>query len=233
MARSTRPTAAARSATACPTKYAATTDTGQVNANAYFIGYQLQLFNDFDGFVTFPPPIGDQFEQQDRRKIFGGNVSYMMLGNIFGFDAKNTVGFQTRTDDIHLDLAETTDGCVRFTVRDDHVIEVERRPLYRKPDRSGSTNSARRRVCARISITARIDSTLARQFRESTVQAITSPKVNPIFGPWQETEYYLSVGQGFHSNDLRGALTNVDALRPRSTSSRATRLSCRRPGRHF
>ena len=33
-----------------------------------------------------------------------------------------------------------------------------------------------------------------------------------IFGPWQDTEYYLSVGQGFHSNDLRGALTNVDAL---------------------
>ena len=29
-----------------------------------------------------------------------------------------------------------------------------------------------------------------------------------ILGPWQETEYYLSVGQGFHSNDLRGALTN-------------------------
>ena len=55
---------------------------------------------------------------------------------------------------------------------------------------------------------------------ESTLQtysgiifrAITSPKGNLIFGPWQDTEYYLSVGQGFHSNDLRGALTNVDAL---------------------
>jgi hypothetical protein len=44
------------------------------------------------------------------------------------------------------------------------------------------------------------------------VQAIASPKGNLIFGPWQNTEYYLSVGQGFHSNDLRGALRNVDAL---------------------
>ena len=105
------------------TKYAATTDTGQLNANAYFIGYQLQLFNNFDGFVTFPPPIGDQFVQQDRRKIYGGNVSYMMPGNIFGYDAKNTIGLQTRTDDIHIDLAETTGRVVRFTVRDDHVIE--------------------------------------------------------------------------------------------------------------
>lgn len=105
------------------TRYAATTDAGQLNANAYLIGYQLQLFNNFDGFVTFPPPIGDQFVQQDRRKIYGGNVSYTMSGNIFGFDAKNTIGFQTRTDDIHIDLAETTGQVVRFTVRDDHVIE--------------------------------------------------------------------------------------------------------------
>jgi hypothetical protein len=70
------------------TRYAATTDTGQVNANAYFIGYQLQLFNNFDGFVTFAPPIGDQFVQQDRRKIYGGNVSYMMPGNVLGYKRK-------------------------------------------------------------------------------------------------------------------------------------------------
>jgi outer membrane receptor protein involved in Fe transport len=39
-----------------------------------------------------------------------------------------------------------------------------------------------------------------------------SPKANAIFGPWQKTELYLSYGQGFHSNDLRGALSTVDAL---------------------
>src|SRR5260370_15968676 len=67
--------------------------------------------------------MGDQFVQQDRRKIYGGNVRDMVPGNIFGFDAKNTIGFQTRTDDVHIDLAETTGRVVRFTVRDDHVIE--------------------------------------------------------------------------------------------------------------
>jgi hypothetical protein len=44
-------------------------------------------------------------------------------GVILGFDAKNAIGFQTRIDDIHIDLAETTGRVVRFTVRDDHVIE--------------------------------------------------------------------------------------------------------------
>jgi hypothetical protein len=53
------------------TRYAATTAAGLLDANAYLIGYQLQLFNNFDGFVTFPPPIGYQFVQQDRRKIYG------------------------------------------------------------------------------------------------------------------------------------------------------------------
>ena len=31
----------------------------------------------------------------------------MMPGNILGFDANNTIGFQTRTDDIHIGLDES------------------------------------------------------------------------------------------------------------------------------
>jgi hypothetical protein len=192
------------------TKYAATTDTGQVNANAYFIDYQLQLFNNFDGFVTFPPPIGDQFVQQDRRKIYGGNVSYMIPGNIFGYDAKNTIGFQTRIDDIHIDLAETTGRVVRFTVRDDHVIEssagvyIENRVQW--------ADKFRTMTGLREDLYRGSDESTLQANSGNIFQAVTSPKGNLIFGPWQNTEYYLSVGQGFHSNDLRGALTNVDAL---------------------
>ena len=192
------------------TKYATTTNTAQLKANAYFIGYQLQLFNNFDGFVTFPPPIGDQFVQQDRRKIYGGNVSYMMPGNIFGFDAQNTIGFQTRTDDIHIDLAETTGRVVRFTVRDDHVIEssggiyIENRIQWQ--------DKFRTMTGLREDLYYGSDESTLQANSGKIVQAITSPKGNLIFGPWQNTEYYLSVGQGFHSNDLRGTLTNVDAL---------------------
>jgi hypothetical protein len=191
-------------------KYAATTETGQLKANAYFIGYQLQLFNNFDGFVTFPPPIGDQFLQQDRRKIYGGNISYMVPGNIFGFDAQNTVGFQTRTDDIHIDLAETTGRVVRFTVRDDHVIEASG-GLFLE-NRIQWLDKFRTVTGLREDLYYGSDESTLQANSGTIVQAITSPKGNLIFGPWNQTEYYLSVGQGFHSNDLRGALTNVDAL---------------------
>jgi outer membrane receptor protein involved in Fe transport len=39
---------------------------------------------------------------------------------------------------------------------------------------------------------------------------IVSPKVNLIFGPWNRTEYFLSMGGGFHSNDARGVVIGVD-----------------------
>ncbi len=38
---------------------------------------------------------------------------------------------------------------------------------------------------------------------------ITSPKFSLIFGPFSRTEYFLSMGRGFHSNDGRGTVTHV------------------------
>jgi len=33
---------------------------------------------------------------------------------------------------------------------------------------------------------------------------IASPKLSLVFGPWDKTEYYVSMGNGYHSNDARG-----------------------------
>ena len=38
---------------------------------------------------------------------------------------------------------------------------------------------------------------------------LASPKLSLIFGPWFDTEYYINLGYGFHSNDGRGATTTV------------------------
>jgi hypothetical protein len=40
--------------------------------------------------------------------------------------------------------------------------------------------------------------------------AIVTPKASLILGPWARTEFYLSGGFGFHSNDARGTTTTVD-----------------------
>jgi TonB-dependent Receptor Plug Domain len=36
-----------------------------------------------------------------------------------------------------------------------------------------------------------------------------SPKFNAVFGPWYDTEYYVSAGYGYHSNDARGSLLQL------------------------
>src|SRR5262249_26959805 len=44
----------------------------------------------------------------------------------------------------------------------------------------------------------------------NTTNAIFSPKLSLIFGPWARTEFYLNGGFGFHSNDARGTTLTVD-----------------------
>jgi hypothetical protein len=39
---------------------------------------------------------------------------------------------------------------------------------------------------------------------------MASPKLSLIFGPWARTEYYVSGGMGYHSNDGRGVNTTID-----------------------
>jgi hypothetical protein len=124
--------------------------------------------------------------------------------------ANNTVGFQTRNDDIRLGLAETTDQVERFTVRDDHVIEssagvfVENRTKWL--DYLRTVAGMREDI-----FYGSDDSTLAAN-SGSLVRQMNSPKGSLILGPWHDTEWYASAGQGFHSNDFRGAVTSVDAL---------------------
>ena len=38
----------------------------------------------------------------------------------------------------------------------------------------------------------------------TTYASIASPKLNFIFGPWGDTQFFLNGGYGFHSNDARG-----------------------------
>ncbi len=34
--------------------------------------------------------------------------------------------------------------------------------------------------------------------------SIVSPKLTMVFGPWANTELFVNLGEGFHSNDARG-----------------------------
>ena len=48
----------------------------------------------------------------------------------------------------------------------------------------------------------------------SATNFLPSPKASLIFGPWENTEFYLQGGFSFHSNDGRGATQQVEPVSP-------------------
>ncbi len=192
-------------------RYASTDNDGQFKLSGYFINNALKLVNNFDGFVTFPPPVGDQFIQQERRQVFGADTSYTKFGSLFDRPSDNTFGFQTRTDFNHLGLAQSLNGTPTFVVRNDRILETS--GGFYAENRTQWIDWFRTVAGAREDIFYGSDSsTPIAENSGTTAKGMISPKLNATFGPWQKTELYLSYGQGFHSNDLRGAVTTVDAL---------------------
>ncbi|HEY1505450.1 MAG TPA: TonB-dependent receptor [Stellaceae bacterium] len=192
-------------------KYASTDNDGQFKLSGYFISNALKLINDFDGFVTFPPPVGDQFIQQERRQIVGADASYTKFGSLFDHPSDNTFGFQTRTDLNHVGLSQSLDGMPTFVVRNDRILETS--GGFYAENRTQWIDWFRTVTGAREDIFYGSDASAPiAENSGTTAKGMFSPKANATFGPWQKTELYLSYGQGFHSNDLRGAVTAVDAL---------------------
>jgi outer membrane cobalamin receptor len=53
------------------------------------------------------------------------------------------------------------------------------------------------------------DHSLTTGFRGSQSQTLFQPKGSLVLGPWYQTEVYVSVGRGFHSDDVRGVFGTV------------------------
>jgi len=211
-------------------RYAAGLGGGELKADLYAIGYNFRLFNDFDYSLDFPPPINDQFKQQDHRHIYGGSVRFARGGTLLGLDTENTIGLQARADDAQVTLSRTTAQVERFVVRDDYVTEisgglyVENRTRWAEKFRTVAglredlyygTDSSSTGIPEATGLN--IPGTDIRAIEHalnsgSTAKGLPSPKLQMIFGPWADTEFYAGAGRGFHSNDVRGAVSGLDAL---------------------
>jgi len=56
-------------------------------------------------------------------------------------------------------------------------------------------------------------------------QALVSPKLSLIFGPWFNTEYFINGGFGYHSNDARGTTLQFDPSSGTALDSSSARIS--------
>jgi outer membrane receptor protein involved in Fe transport len=175
--------------------------------NAYLIHNKLDLFSNFTYFND-DPVNGDQFAQPDRRSTIGLNISHAWRMPLFGRHSENTVGLQLQNDNIFNGLYRTAARQRLSTTREDHIVESSVGAYF---ENNTQWADGFRTVAGLRGDRYRFDVRSDNPANSGKAGGgIVSPKLNMIFGPWANTEYYLNIGRGFHSNDARGATITVD-----------------------
>ncbi|MBS0352378.1 MAG: TonB-dependent receptor [Proteobacteria bacterium] len=189
---------------------------GWLRGNAYAMDYGLNLWSNFT-YCTLGcnPGPGDQFEQEDRRKVYGFNLAQTWFGDWIARGADFTLGLQSRLDDIgKLGLYTTTARQRWGTVAQDRVRE---RSVSLYAESQVQWLDTLRSVVGWRKDFYSFDVSADTPANSGKADAsIGSPKLSLILGPWNRTEYYLNMGYGFHSNDARGITvkTNPDFRDP-------------------
>jgi hypothetical protein len=202
---------------------------GQFAASAFFIDNQLHLWNDFTQFLI-DPVHGDQEDQFENRRAFGGKASYSLpvaLGSIPNVIA---VGASTRDDILYVGRLPSEDRVP--------LPAASAPPSFSNEDQvylfAGSawvqattrwTSDFRSVLGFRVDYQHGTDIDYLAALHEqggpgytgysnsgTARQALAQPKGNLIYTPLDTVEFYLSAGRGFHSADIRGVNqdTSVD-----------------------
>ena len=175
---------------------------------AFGMRYGLNLLQNFTYFLANPVD-GDQFEQVDRRTSIGVKLTQRRLRQFLGRPVEWMIGTQSRHDDAGvLGLYDTVRQRRTNTVREDSLRQtslgvfgqgvLDWTSFFR-------TSVGLRADAYRYAVDAGNPLNGG-----AGVDSIVSPKLTAILGPWQQTEFYVNWGEGFHSNDVRSATISVD-----------------------
>lgn len=207
---------------------------GRMQVNLYALRYHFNLFSNFT-YATrgcSSDPLAavcnrssslDQFEQVDRRSVYGVNSVYSAPLKLQAIDGQWSVGVDLRQDRIgEVGLYDTMARQRLDTVRSDQVrigalglwgqAELQWSPQWRS---ILGWRWDQRQLDVASSIAANSGKTTA---------SMASPKASLIYSPSSTLDLYANAGRGFHSNDARGALIRVDPRNPSVAVDPATPL---------
>jgi outer membrane receptor protein involved in Fe transport len=185
---------------------------GETQISAYAIDYRFDLFSDFTYFLNNPVK-GDQFEQTDRRRVFGAQASRSMVNKVAGLDGLLSFGAQWRGDRIgEVGLYQTEARERLASVRDDKVsqdlVSVYAQQLVNFSERWRGYAGVRGDML-RYDVQGR-EPVFGPLNGGSGHDSIASPKAGLAYTLTPAHEFYLNVGVGFHSNDVRGTTITTD-----------------------
>jgi hypothetical protein len=182
-------------------------------AQAYVIQNFLDLYSNFEYTAT------SQFNQRDSRVTSGLNVARSWDVKGLGKEATNTLGIQIQNDNIHNGLQGTTrrvnNNCSGLDTLNEPIIaqcrtdHIKQSSISLYAENHVHWNDWFRTVAGLRGDYFRFNnlgltSSTGDNNTATVNDFITSPKLNVVFGPWARTEYYYSIGNGYHSNDARG-----------------------------
>lgn len=176
--------------------------------SAYLVDYEFTLWSDFTYFLE-DPVNGDEFEQRDERVYTGGKLVHeRRINDRFGLEA----GLEARYDDIgEIGLYRTAARERLSTVRADAVEETSFAGWAK--GEVALTDRLRAVVGLRAdAYDVSVDAKSLPQNGGSADDSLLSPSVAFAWRAMDRLELYANYGQGFHSNDARGATINVDPV---------------------
>ncbi len=185
-----------------------TAERGHWSLDGYAIDYDLQLYSNFT-YLLENPTDGDQFEQLDRRQIYGLSLHRHLPVQLGSFDSVLAAGADLRHDAIgDVGLFRTQARQRLSTVRLDQIDETSL-GVFAELQVPLTEN-------LRLAAGLRADSFLFDVKSDTaansgdTDDTIVSPKLSLVWSATARLELFANLGRGFHSNDARGAVIRVD-----------------------
>ncbi len=176
--------------------------------NLYASSYYMSLINN-PTYELNDPVNGDEFEQEDQRRLFGGSLRNETDTEIFGIPVTRAIGSDVRYDDVNELNLFTTVGRRRIgSLREDQAEELG----------IGLFGELQFAVTQRLRATVgvRMDyydfevDALRTANSGSDSDSLWQPKIGLAYRFNENLEFYANYGHGFHSNDVRAAVNTID-----------------------
>lgn len=173
---------------------------GRLQANAYAV------YDRFDLFTNPEQELDQQIHQPDGRLVTGINVAHTFDLPLGSRPSTWTLGLKLRDYFINRLRRERTQARMLLDVEKSHRVNIFSASPYLE-------NTTRWNDWLRTTAGVRSDifqfnaiDLLDRSRAYSQSPGLVTPKLSIVFGPWLNTDYYLNLGTGFHSNDARGPI---------------------------
>lgn len=185
--------------------------------NLYASSYYMSLINN-PTYLLNDPVNGDEFEQEDERRLFGGSLRNEAEIELLGVPVRRTIGTDVRYDDVtELNLFNTMSRRRIGTIREDEAEEfsigVFGELQFLLSDALRATLGVRYDY-----YDGEVDA-FQPQNSGSDDDSLWQPNLGLAYRVNENLELYANYGHGFHSNDVRAAVNTIDPVTGDPTES--------------